>query len=82
MIEQINVLFSRYRRSLEFYKDIIKTFPLQSRVMVLFVNYFKERKQDLDNLDQKIFIDACVSRVLISDDNYANLSHIMIRKKK
>ena len=78
-----NYLSIGYREGLEEYlvqNDII---PFKDKVLACFINYYNESSEliDLDNLDQKPFIDICVSRVLVPDDSPTYISHLMLGQK-
>ena len=61
----------------EYLKENVIT-PFDGKILVCFINHFKTIAHDLDNLDQKPFIDIAVNKIIVPDDKYGNISHLMI----
>lgn len=70
-----------YKAGVEEYLKEHKVEMFSGRVLVCFINHFSKTLNDLDNLDQKPFIDIAINKVLVSDDSYNHLSHLMIGQK-
>lgn len=71
-----------------FYKGILNyihdnPIEMQKRVVVLFINYYTNDEfwSDVDNVNYKPFIDACIKNVFVNDDNAKHVSMICTAKE-
>ena len=78
--------FSGYQRdAFDFIRDN-DIVPAESKMFLLFVNYYNDEEEDSsnwdnDNLDVKVFIDSVISKKFVVDDRHDLLSYCMLSKK-
>ena len=71
-----NIYYSRYRKGIELVSSHTAIMPFKQKVMAYFLNVYTNKNvmPDLDNVEVKPFIDACIKDVMIGDDNLDNIS--------
>lgn len=67
-----------YKSGVEEYLKNHEVIHFEGKILVCFINHCTSNSHDLDNLDQKPFIDIAVNKVITKDDNYSHISHLMI----
>lgn len=69
-------LAARYRKDLNRFLKENKELYFSDTVFVWFENIIPaERTIDADNLDVKVFIDTCINKVFVKDDNVVNVHY-------